>query len=128
MSDLLLKHHIDAYTAQLFRRYVGQRFRFHVPEGAAAVCGPELDLTLIEVTEDERVSKSAARRAATSGKAIRTPFSIMFRAGGENRLSSGMLRMEHEDFEEFPVFLSRIHVLPGDSEEDDKPHYEAVFA
>jgi hypothetical protein len=128
MNDLQLKYQIDAYTAELFRSYIGQRFRFRFPEGAAEVCGPALDLILVEVTEDERAAKSAARRAERSGRPMRKPFSLLFRADMENRLSSGMLHLEHGDFEEFPVFLSRIHHLPDDFDEEDQPHYEAVFA
>ena len=128
MNESQVKHHIDDYTAGLFRGYIGQRFIFRLPESAVAVCGPILDLVLIEVNEDERISKSAARRQSKSGRSIRVPFSILFRGEHQNRLSSGLLPLQHEDFEEFPVFLSRIQLLPGDSDEEDKPHYEAVFA
>jgi hypothetical protein len=128
MSESQVKHHIDDYTAELFRAYIGQRFIFRLPESAVAACGPMLDLVLVEVNENERISKSAARRQSKSGRPVRVPFSILFRGDRENRLSSGLLPLQHEDFEEFPVFLSRILLLPGDSEEEDKPHYEAVFA
>ncbi len=128
MNESQVKHHIDDYTAELFRGYIGHRFVFRVPESAVAVCGPILDLVLVEVSENERISKSAARRQSKSGRPVRAPFSILFRGEHQNRLSSALLPIEHEDFEEFPVFLSRIQVFPGDSDVEDKPHYEAVFA
>jgi hypothetical protein len=128
MSDTQVKHRIDDYTVDLFRRYIGQRFVFRIPENAVHACGPLLELVLVEVSEDERISRSLNRRSAKSGKPIRSPFSILFRGEQENRLSSGTLGLVHDDFEMFPLFLSRVQLLPGDSDTDDMPHYEAVFA
>jgi len=128
-GNTIARHAIDAYTAALFRDYVGQRFIFGIPESAVPVCGAELEMVLVEVREDERFSKSAASRASRTGKPFRNPFSILFRADRESLLSSGLLRLRHPDFEEFALFLSRVQMLSEDIDGDvAAPHFEAVFA
>ena len=92
-------------TLATFADCVGEAFRIRVTPGRS------IDVTLAEAV--------ALRDAPAAGG--RAPFSIVFRASGEESLPQGIYAVEHETIGACEIFL--VPLAP----EAGAPRYEAVF-
>ena len=99
--------------------FVGTGFSFSRPKPADGV----VRLTLQEVRR--HASGPTEQRGAPSMVRRGGFFSLLFVAETEPRLTSGLCRLDHPDFEPFSLLLSRV-LVPG-HRPDVPPLFEAVF-
>ena len=102
-----------------FSPYVGTGFLFRDPTPAEGI----VRLTLHEVRR--HASAEGEQRGVSSTVRRGGFFSLLFVAETGTRLTSGLCRLDHPDFEPFSLLLSRVF-LPG-RRPDDLPLFEAVF-
>jgi len=102
------------FTADVFDRYVGQRFRFTPATGTPGA--EPVELELVEVAR-------ARERQRSGGPAIRQ-FSLLFRSVDGRKLTTGLNTVRHEDFEACDIFLERVQSSYG---VPDAADYEAIF-
>ena len=107
MDKVLEKHSLGRYTSADFEPYVGKVFAFRRNDGE------RVELELLQV------SPGCARAGS-----FRQPFSLLFSLRDKQDLGSGLLRLEHEDFEASDWFVNRVSLLGGDP---SIAYCEAVF-
>jgi hypothetical protein len=105
---------LTEFTADVFDRYVGQRFGFVPSTGSPA--GDPVEMQLVDVMRPREPQRS-------SGPVVRQ-FSLLFRSVDGRKLATGLNTMQHEDFEPCEIFLERVQPAYGLPDAID---YEAVF-
>ena len=111
---------LDEVQADTFLRYLGRTLMFR---GSQAPQSSPTELTLVKVTRHSKPAGIESRGLTIQEMRPREPFSLLFEKKNDRPLGPGLQRLEHPDFENFELLLSRV----GRPSPDGAICFEAVF-
>jgi hypothetical protein len=106
---------IAEYTPETFTSRIGECFRF-ITADERAPRGIEMNLTLLESRSPKQTDTSE-----------RKPFSLLFATPEDIRFLQGLCLLQHPDFVNEHVFLTRILPPRATAPQSYRSYYEAIF-